>query len=251
MSDEVLRRTAHRPWPLPDGPWVMAQTWHDLLFAHWPVPPASLERLIPPQLALDTFEGAAWIGVVPFRITGIRLRGLPPLPGLSAFAEINVRTYVTAVGKPGVWFFSLDAGNRLAVAAARRWYRLPYFHARFTIETQRDGIRYTCRRSHRGAPAAEFDARYAPVGDAALTRTGSLAHWLTERYCLYAVDRRRRLYCAEIHHPPWPLQPAHATIEQNTMATAAGVALPSTPPHLHFAGRLDVRVWPPQRVGIA
>jgi hypothetical protein len=226
----------------------MAQTWHDLLFAHWPVPPAALARLVPPGLALDPFDGAAWVGVVPFRMTGIHLRGLPPLPGVAALPEINVRTYVTVGGKPGVWFFSLDAGSALAVAAARRWFHLPYYRARFSIGPGRDGIRYTSRRIHRGAPPAEFSARYGPIGDVALARPGTLDHWLTERYCLYAVDARGRLSRGEINHAPWPLQPADAAIERNTMAAAAGIELPPRAPLLHFARRLDVRIWPPRRV---
>jgi hypothetical protein len=226
----------------------MAQTWHDLLFAHWPVPPAVLARLIPPGLALDTFDGAAWVGVVPFRMTGIRLRGLPALPGGGALPEINVRTYVTAGGKPGVWFFSLDAGSALAVAAARRWFHLPYYRARFSIEREGDHVRYTCRRTHGGAPPAEFTARYGPAGDVTPARPGTLDHWLTERYCLYAAGTRGRLSRGEIHHAPWPLQPAAATIERNTMATAAGIELPPSAPRLHFARRLDVRIWPPRRL---
>lgn len=248
MTDEVVRHTTHRPWPLPTEPWIMAQTWHDLLFAHWPVTPAALTGLIPPALALDTVDGAAWVGVVPFRMTGIRLRGLPAFPGLSALPEINARTYVTAGGKPGVWFFSLDAGSALAVATARRWFRLPYYRAWFSIERERDRIRYASRRTHRGAPPAEFSARYGPIGAVTFARPGTLDHWLTERYCLYAVDARGRLYRGEIHHAPWPLQPADAAIERNTMATAAGIELPPSAPLLHFARRLDVRIWPPRRL---
>src|SRR5262245_10075958 len=126
----MITDTEHRPWPLPGRPWVMAMRWHDLLFAHWPVDPAVLRPLIPASLQIDTYDGQAWIGVVPFRMTGVRPRFVPPLPGLSAFAEINVRTYVTIEQKPGVWFFSLDAANRLAVWAARLSYHLPYCFAR-------------------------------------------------------------------------------------------------------------------------
>src|SRR6266404_10006502 len=125
----VLQEVAHRPWPMPAGPWAMAQSWHDLLFAHWQVDAAALRPLLPPQLQIDTFGGSAWLAVVPFRMTGVRLPGTPALPWLSAFPELNVRTYVTCDGEPGVWFFSLDAGNALAVAIARAWFHLPYFRA--------------------------------------------------------------------------------------------------------------------------
>lgn len=248
VDGAVMRQTAHRPWPLPDGRWVMAQTWHDLLFAHWPVPKVSLEGLIPPPLTLDTFDGRAWVGVVPFHMTGVRLRGLPPLPGVSAFAEINLRTYVTLGGKPGVFFFSLDAANALAVAAARRWYRLPYFRARISAVTDHGRTRYRSLRTHRHAPPAAFIAEYAPIGDVVPAQRGTLERWLTERYCLYAFDRRQRVYRGEIHHAPWPLQPAEAEIERNTMARPHKIALPGAAPLLHFSRRLDVRIWPLRRV---
>jgi uncharacterized protein len=121
-----LEQVAYQPWPLPAGGWVMAQSWHDLLSAHWPVTAAALRPHIPARLAIDTFDGQAWLGVVPFRMSGVRLRGTPAVPWLSAFPELNVRTYVLADAKPGVWFFSLDAGNAIAAAIAREWFHLPY-----------------------------------------------------------------------------------------------------------------------------
>src|SRR3954453_16381426 len=128
----ALREVEHRPWPLPAAPWAMGQTWEHLLFAHWRVDPEELRRLLPEGLELDTHDGEAWLGITPFRLTGLRLRGTLPLPRLSAFHELNVRTYVVADGKPGIWFFSLDADHRLAVLGARRLYRLPYHRARMS-----------------------------------------------------------------------------------------------------------------------
>lgn len=239
----------HRPWPLPAGPWVMAQTWRNLLFAHWPVPERAVRPLIPAGLSLQTFDGQAWVSVTPFVITGLRPRAAPAIPGVSQFPEINVRTYVTAGGKPGVFFFSLDAGSALAVTGARALYSLPYFRARFTVRAgARGSIVYSSRRIHRGAPRAEFFAEYRPTGEAAPAGAGTLAGWLTERYCLYAVDRRGGLHRAEIHHPPWPLQPADAEIRRNTMTEGLGFELPDVAPLLHFAGRLDVHVWPPESI---
>src|ERR1700719_3421285 len=139
----ILACTAHRPWPLPSVPWIMAQSWHDLLFAHWQVDAGELRPHIPPQLAIDTFEGNAWLGVVPFRMSGVRLRWTPALPWLSAFPELNVRTYVTMQDKPGVWFFSLDAANAVAVAAARLSFHLPYFRARITCSACGGWIQYS------------------------------------------------------------------------------------------------------------
>ncbi len=244
----MLPPADHRPWPLPRGPWIMRQTWHDLLFAHWPLAPEVLRPLVPASLPLDTFDGRAWIAVVPFRMTDVAPCGVPALPGLSAFPELNVRTYVTREGRPGVVFFSLDAASRLAVEAARLTYRLPYYHSVMSVAADGEGVRYSSRRLDRRAPPAELRARYAPVGPVFRARPGSIEHFLTERYCLYAPASGGRLYRAEIHHPPWPLQPAEASIEQNTMAAAQGVRLPADPPLLHFARRLDVFVWPPKRL---
>lgn len=243
-----LNEIAHRPWPLPEGNWVMAQSWHDLLFAHWPVDSATLRRLVPPGLQIDTYEGKAWLGVVPFRMSGVRLRGTPPAPLLSSFPELNVRTYVLADGKPGVWFFSLDAGNRVAVAIARAWFHLPYFRARMSCEEKNGWIEYKCGRAHRGAPCGVYNGRYRPAGEVFRGQAGSLEHFLTERYCLYAVDAEGRIIRGEVHHAPWPLQRAEAEIVSNTMPEADGIHFAATKPLLHFAKRLDVVVWRPQRL---
>ena len=243
----ILQDVSHRPWPLPAGPWVMAQTWHDLLFAHWPVAVEQLRVLIPDRLEIDIFEGQAWLAVVPFRMDGVRLRGTPALPGLSAFPELNVRTYVTYGGMAGVWFFSLDAGNPLAVTIARAWFHLPYFRARMSC-AERDGwIEYASERTHSGFPAAALTGRYRPVGPAFSPRPGTLEYFLTERYCLYASDGQRQLIRGEIHHLPWPLQLAEAEFERNSMAESLDFAL-AFPPLLHFAKRQNVVVWAPHRL---
>jgi uncharacterized protein len=220
----------------------MAQTWRDLLFAHWRVARDALRRLVPETIELDTFDGTAWLAITPFEVTGLRLRGTPPVPGLSRFPELNVRTYVTVAGRPGVWFFSLDAGSAPAVVAARLTYRLPYHRADMTIARSNDRIRYDSRRAR---SQGELSAEYAPTGPAEPPQPGTLAHWLVERYCLYAVDGRQRVLRAEIHHPPWPLQPATATFRRNTMAP---LTLPAEEPLLHFARRQDVVIWPPKTV---
>lgn len=226
----------------------MFQSWRDLLFAHWPVSAPSLRRLIPAGLTLQEFEGQAWVGITPFVLAGLRPRAMPAIPGLSRFPEINVRTYVTAGAKPGVFFFSLDAGSTLAVIAARALYSLPYFRARFTVRADRGRIVYSSRRIGRRAPPAEFVAAYHPTAEADFARPGTLTHWLTERYCLYAVDGRGGLHRAEIDHPPWPLQPAEAAIQRNTMTAALGLELPDVAPLVHFAARVDVHVWLPESV---
>jgi uncharacterized protein YqjF (DUF2071 family) len=226
-----VRETAHRPWPLPGGRWVQGQTWHDVLFAHWRVDPEALRPAVPAELPIDTFDGSAWLGVVPFRITGL---GLRTLPARMSFLEANVRTYTTVGGRPGIYFLSLDAESALAVAGARLTYGLPYFHAR--MAARRDGARvvYSSRRGD-----ASLDVSYGPAGEVFQAAPGTLEHFLVERYRLYTVDRRRRIRHADIHHSAWPLQPAKAQFARNTMSPLAeGTAL------LHYARRQDVVVWP-------
>lgn len=228
----------------------MAQSWHDLLFAHWPIDPALLRPHIPVALEIDTFNGQAWIAVVPFRMSGVRLRLTPALPWLSAFPELNVRTYVVTEGKPGVWFFSLDAGNPVAVALARAWFHLPYFRAHMECEDRDGWIQYTSQRTrtHRYASPATLHARYRPTAEVFESKQGTLEYFLTERYCLYAADSYRRISRGEIHHKSWQLQIAEANFQLNSMAEAAGIALPPQKPLLHFARRQNVVVWAPQRV---
>jgi uncharacterized protein YqjF (DUF2071 family) len=164
-----------------------------------------------------------------------------------AFAELNVRTYVAAEGKPGVWFFSLDAASRLAVRAARAFFHLPYFDARMSC--RREGaVVYRSERVHRGAPEAFFAASYRGTGGPA---SGELERWLTERYCLYAADGRGGLFRGEIHHPRWPLETAEAEVESMDMTRLLGFGLPDQKPLLHFAGRLDVVGWLLEPVGPA
>jgi uncharacterized protein len=243
-----LEDIAHRPWAPPAGRWIMAQSWHDLLFAHWALPAAVLRPHIPSRLAIDTFDGQAWMGVVPFRMSGVRLRATPALPWLSAFPELNVRTYVVADGKPGVWFFSLDAGNPMAVAIARAWFHLPYFRARMSCE-ERDGwIEYRHEREHRGAANGALTGRYRPVGAEFVAQRGSLEYFLAERYCLYAADSAGRVIRGEIHHAPWPLQAAEAEFARNSMVAAAGFFLLHEKPLLHFSKRQDVVVWQPRHI---
>lgn len=233
----------HRTWPVPDRPWTMRMRWRDLLFAHWIADAAFLRKLIPSRLDLDLFDGQAYIGAVPFRMEGVTPRGAPALPGLHAFPELNLRTYVTAGGRPGVWFFSLDAGQRLAVRVARRFFHLPYFDAKFEIENVADRVEYSARRVHRGAPAASFAASYRPDGAVYESEAGSLDAWLTDRYCLYSSDAEGHIYRGEINHAPWPLQPATAEIHVNTLGDWLGIEMNGEPRTLHYAKSLDVHAW--------
>lgn len=239
---EILAQRAHRPWPLPRSPWMMVQSWHSLLFAHWRLPPAALRTLVPEPLELDERDGEAWVGVAPFRIAGLRLRLAPPVPGTSTFPELNLRTYVRYGGRAGVFFFSLDAGSRLAVVGGRTFFRLPYRPAKLAIETVEGWTRF---RSQRPDGQAAFTAHYRPTGPIAAPEPGSLEAFLTERYALFTVLRHGKVLRADIHHAPWPLQPAEGTVTAGALAAAEGVPLPGAPPLLHFAERQDTLIWPP------
>jgi uncharacterized protein YqjF (DUF2071 family) len=226
----------------------MGQTWFDLLFAHWELEPATLEPLVPAPLRLDLRDGRAWLGVTPFVLGGLRMHGLPPLPWISRFPELNVRTYVEFEGRGGIYFFSLDAARVAAVLAARRGYRLPYFHARMRVERRGDELRYESRRIDRSGPRAELRLAYRPAGRRLAPAEEKLERWLAERYCVYVVDERRRVLRGDIHHRPWPLQPAEAEIEQNTMARPLGLELDAAP-LLHYSARQDTLIWRLEPVG--
>ena len=236
-----------RPWPVPARPWAMRMRWCDLLFAHWRVEAATLRRLIPGELELDLFDGQAYVGAVPFVMEGVSPRLVPDVPGLHRFPELNLRTYVKAGGKPSVWFFSLDAGQRLAVRVARRFFHLPYFDAKFQIDHKGEGVEYSSVRTHRNAPKATFAANYRPIGPVYHSAPGSLDSWLTDRYCLSAVDSAGNLYRGEIDHDRWPLQPAAGEVEVNTLGDWLGIEMKGQPVTLHFAKSLEVRAWSVER----
>lgn len=240
----ILNEQRHRPWAALARPWAMVQVWRDLLFAHWNVPAETLRSFVPPQLTLDTFGGEAWVSVAPFHMS-LRMRGLPILPGMARILELNCRTYVTAEGKPGIFFFSLDTASRAAVWGARTFYHLPYFPAEMRVDQHGRGIRYSSRRV-RGD--ANFDGKYEPISEARQANPGTIEHWLTERYCLYTVWRGAA-YRGEIHHSPWALQNASASIEENSVASAAGIALDGKHPAMTaFVKELKVLIWTLERV---
>lgn len=244
---EILQSTAHRLYPLPKGPWIMTQRWHDLLFAHWPVDADHVRAQMPTPLRpyLDTFEGAAWVGVIPFWMSNMKFRGLPGIPGMSTFAEMNCRTYLTFDGKPGVYFFSLDAESLPAVYGARIAFGLEYFHARMSVVGKGSAqIQYSSVRLQLPRPAV-FQGGYGPTSEVFQAATGSLEHFVVERYCLYTA-RGGRIWRGNIRHLPWPLQRAQANIEIDNVAQSRGIQLPGEPPRLHFARELDVLIWPPE-----
>jgi uncharacterized protein len=239
---DIFEDVRHREWPLPDAHWILKQTWNDLLFAHWPIARDQLRAVVPQFLELDLFANEAWLSVTPFNVTGFSPRGVPPLPGVSEFSEINVRTYVVYDGMPGVYFFSLDANSAMAVGGASTLFHLPYYLA--DIRFQQRSVQSFRSRRRRG-DGAEFDAEYSPAGPPFQPNAGSLEYFLTERYCLYTQDSSANAYRVDIHHAPWELQRAEAQISRNTMVEAAGLQLPTRAPVLHYARRQDVLIWYP------
>jgi len=216
--------------------------WHDLLFAHWPVDAEELNRHLPASVKVDTFAGQAWIAVVPFRMSDVAPRGIPGVKGLSAFPELNVRTYVTIDGKPGVWFFSLDATQKIAVRIARTFFHLPYMDARMSLTRQGGWYHYGSRRTQRNQPPAAFVGKYRPTGDPFFAKPDTLEYWLTARYCLYTADRKGKLLRGEIDHPPWPLQSAELRVEENSLLDWLPVDHQAAP-HLLFSREVAVRAW--------
>lgn len=240
MSHPALRETAHRPWPLPSGPWLWEQVWNDLAFLHWPVPASLIAPLLPRGLTVDEYDGHAWIAVVPFWMSGVTMRGVPAIPRLSAFPELNVRTYVRHGDKPGIWFFSLDAASRLTVFGGRILFSLPYFYANMRAEEREGRVQYSSIRS----ADTRFVASYRATAPVVKTTPGSLEHFLTERYRLYAAHSDS-LSFADIHHMQWPLQQAEVEIERNDMLAANRLSAEGAP-IVHFTERLEAVIWPLQ-----
>ena len=240
---DILEDVRHRPWPVPDDPWILKQAWNDLLFSHWPVARDRLREHVPAFLELDRFDNEAWVSVTPFRLSDLSPRGIPALPVISSFDEINVRTYVVHDGMPGIYFFSLDANSAMAVGGASTLFHLPYYLADIRVEDDRGRISY--HSSRRRGEQAEFMARYSPAGALFEPQPGTIEYFLTERYCLYTQDAAAHGYRVEVHHAPWQLQNAEAEISVNTMVDAAGLRLPSMVPLLHYARRMDVITWAP------
>ncbi len=245
------------PTRRPPGRTAMWQRWADLLFLHWAVPPDRLRALLPPGLELDTLEGKAYVGLVPFTMTGVRPVWAPPWAPLSNFHETNVRTYVHREGRdPGVWFFSLDASNSIAVRIARALWRLPYHYARMSLIRESDGtaqgngypcVRYCTERLWPGPLPASCRVRYGPCGPAAPAAVGTLEHFLVERYILYAYARGR-LYSGRVHHRPYPLQPAACDSLEENLIAAAWINRPDEAPLAHYASEVCVRIFPLRRV---
>lgn len=228
-------------------PWVLRMQWLDLCFMHWPVPPALVQATLPTGVEVDTRDGQAYVGVVPFLMADVAPRLMPAVPGLSAFPELNLRTYVRVNGESGVWFYSLDVTQPLAAALARTFFHLPYRQARMWVDRQGDVTRYASVRTDLRTGPGAFAGAYRPVGPPLSPAPDSLEAWLTDRLRLFSADPAGRVYRGQIHHRPWPLRRAQAEIRVNTLGAAQHFDL-SGAPHLLHAGRLDVTAWWLERV---
>ncbi|MCX6116835.1 MAG: DUF2071 domain-containing protein [Proteobacteria bacterium] len=246
--------TNHRPWPVPNSPWLFRMRWTQLLFAHFPVDPKILAPFIPEGLSLQLFDGVAWVAIVPFVMENTAPRGIPAVPGVSKFLELNVRTYVVPSGKindsmetakPGVFFFSLDANSKFAVRAARKFFHLPYMdaHMSLSVDDKNNGINYNSHRFHKGQHPCVLDVSYHASSEELLKDKSEFEIWASERYCLYSVDHKGQVWRGEIDHDPWPLQTATVEIRKNTMFDQLPIKPLSDAPICHFSRSIDVRGW--------
>jgi len=243
---EILSKQEHRPFPLPKIPWAMQQTWKDLLFLHYKAPIDTLRRHVPDELEIDLFEGGCWVGLTPFKMRDVRFRFLPPIPTASNFLELNFRTYVKMNGRPGIFFFSLDASSGLSALGARLGAYLPYFAADMTVEEKDGWFRFKSAR--RSDPSAAFDVKYKPEPPVFEAAPGSLEGWFVERYCLFQETAKGKYIEIDIHHLKWLLQTAEVKIARNWVPKAHGIDLPGEKPLAHFAAVQEVLVWPPKVV---
>jgi uncharacterized protein YqjF (DUF2071 family) len=257
-AGSLLYSVEHRPWPPPDADWLLSQSLDDLLFLHFAVDPPMLRRLVPDALALDLYDGMAWLTISAFCNSHVRPSGIPPIPRLSFFPQVNVRTYVTVQGKPGIFCFSVDMANLSAVWFARIFFRMQCWHSKIQVSgatirvhnPEQPTIHLRSSRLH-GPRAvdspASLDVVYSPEGEPKRARRGSLDEFLTERYCVYSRDRQK-VYGIEVHHQPWPLQRAGVEIRTNSLADPLGLALPHTPDLCHFSRSIKMLVWAPERI---
>ncbi|WP_122087970.1 YqjF family protein [Halalkalicoccus subterraneus] len=230
------------PIPLP-----LAFEWRHLLFANWPVDADHLETHLPDALSVQTYDGTGWLSVVPFVNVDTRPRGLPRRMGID-LPELNLRTYVTHEGEPGVYFFSLDAHGITAVLGARLTHHLPYYYARQSIRTTNDGVEFSSRRVHPGDRPARFEATYGPEGESFTPESGSRAAFLTDRSRLYTQGSDGAVRHTDVDHDPWRLHPASATVTTNTLFSANGFARPDGEPVCYYSPGLAVTTTGSERL---
>ena len=232
----------HRPWPLPDEKWQWRQSWYDLCFIHYRIDLSELRPLIPKELEIEEFDGSAWVSIVPFRMVDVMRGNLPSVYPLKSFPELNLRTYVTYQGKPGVWFFSLDADCRPVVWGGQKIFGLPYHKANMKITKADQKIHFSSQRKD-----ILFEADYEAIGDVFQAQPNSFEHWIAERYCLYS-SAPRGLTCVDVHHKAWPLYQAQVNIQKNDLFAAAGIKTLNEEPRFNVSSGVDVVSYKPQLV---
>ncbi|MFC3038677.1 YqjF family protein [Virgibacillus xinjiangensis] len=240
MYKKILQETGHRDSPLPAGPWMMTQKWDDLLFLHLPASPETIRRYVPDQMELDTYDGEAWVSIIPFKISDMRIRLLPSFPYIRKFLELNVRTYVKRDGIPGIYFFSLDAEKLLPVLGARMG-TLPYYYANMGMKKRGDWFHYHSKRH--GNRELAFKGRYRPMSESRFPEKGTLDHWLLERYYLW-TQVKDHVFTVGIHHLPWKVADAEAIIEKQGLTPFLPAEATGNRMLLHYAHSRRVLFWP-------
>lgn len=250
---EYIFRSSHRPRPLPAGRWAISQRWNDLLLAHWPLSPSLLAPLLPEWLEVDTYQSKGWLGAVPFWLDRLKIHHVPTVPGVRRFPDLNLRTYVRDkfTHTPGVYCFSMDASNLIAVGVARTLYHLPYHWAEMRLEerSEREFAFYSRRRL--AQRDVVFKVRYRGLGPTCRTaeiRPGSFEYFITERSCLFSANQAGEPIRASLHYIPWPLEEAEAEIERNDLPASIGIDFPDSEPVLHYSRRMALYIWPPEVV---
>lgn len=251
VSLTFLHTTEHRPYPMPQQPWIVRQDWIDLCFCHWEMEPQVLQKLLPNSLEIDTFEGKAYIGIVPFRMDKVRFRFVPSVPYISSFPELNIRTYVRFGEKHGVFFFSLDAHSQIAVWFGRRFFHVPYHYAHMQNISVENGWTYISKRissSNSNDAPALFEATQIPDGDTYYATEGSLLHFLTERYCFFSHRPDGKLICSDVHHAPWPIKNSNIEIVHNSLLQKFGIQNPQKPDLVHASSGVPIVGWWPHLI---
>ncbi|WP_332649466.1 YqjF family protein [Lysinibacillus sp. 54212] len=241
MLGNLTRGYKHR-LSFPKFPWVLQQNWHNVLFVHYPVYSKSLQKFVPRSLELDTFNGMCWVSIVLFIVKKNRIRLLPLIPGTNQFIQMNVRTYVTLDGTPGVYFLSIDASNKVAVTLATTLFFLPNYDA--VMNLQQEGSSIFFQSARKGKVSLEMECCYKPISPVFYATKNSLEAWLIERYTLFSLNRNGQPVRGDIYHAPWQLQHVEATVYKNTMLTDLSIAAEYNEPIFHFSKMQQARICP-------
>lgn len=242
LAEAIIQRNASRPIPVPDRSWASYQSWDNLLTCHWPIDQAVLRPKVPAELEIDTYDGQAWIALIPMFMGTIRLRDLGGILTERRFPELNFRTYVRYGGRTGVYFFHVDAEALLVDIGARVFFHTPYEPALVEFDQTSDGG-FTFRSHRLMPPHQTFEAVYRPIGTPAPAPPGSLIEFQAERYSGFARTETGAIMRGDLIHDPWLLQEVEVDVRQNTVLACAGFDLPMTPPVVHYAPGVDVVLW--------